>query len=71
MIVVRGSLALIIGVAITLLAVALGSTVGLYAGTVVSGLRPTTYAYGVVAMALAALTAVAVWRAAASARLRT
>jgi predicted MFS family arabinose efflux permease len=121
LILIRASLALIIGVAITLFAVATGSTVALYVGTVVSGLgvgpafsavvrnlaplappdrrgallaaiyvvvylsfsvpaviagvgatlyglRPTTYAYGVVAMALAAVTAVAVSRRQTSAR---
>jgi MFS family permease len=37
-IVVRGSLVLIVGVGITLLAVALGSAAGLYAGTLIAGL---------------------------------
>ena len=37
-IVIRGSLVLIVGVGITLLAVAIGSTVGLYAGSVIAGL---------------------------------
>ncbi|MDQ3871367.1 MAG: MFS transporter [Chloroflexota bacterium] len=119
-VVIRGSLALIIGVAVTLFAVAMGSTVGLYAGSFIAGLgvgpafsavvrgvaplappdkrgallaavyvvvylsfsvpaiiagvgvnlyglRPTTYAYALVVMALAALTAVAFWRRPASA----
>jgi MFS family permease len=113
--VIRGSLVLIAGVGITLLAVAAGSTVGLYAGSVIAGLgfgpafsgvfgslaslappdkrgallasiyivlylsfsvptiiagvavthyglRNTTYVYGLVAMALAATTTVAVSR---------
>ena len=118
-IVIRGSLVLIVGVGITLLAVAIGSTVGLYAGSVIAGLgfgpafsgvfrslaplappdkrsallasiyvvsylafgvpaiiagvavtlyglRDTTYVYGVVVMALAAITTVAVSRRRAS-----
>ena len=115
LLVIRGSLVLIVGVGITLAAVAIGSTVGLYAGSVVAGLgfgpafsgvfrslvalappnqrgallasvyivlylafsvptiiagvavgqyglRSTTYGYGLVAMALAAITTVAVSR---------
>ena len=118
-IVIRGSLVLIVGVGITLLAVAIGSTAGLYAGSVIAGLgfgpafsgvfrslaplappdkrsallasiylvsylafgvpaiiagvavtlyglRDTTYVYGVVVMALAAITTVAVSRRRAS-----
>lgn len=120
-VVIRSSLALIVGVAVTLFAVAIGSTIGLYAGSVISGLgvgpafgavlrsvaplappdkrgallaavyvvvylsfsvpaiiagvgaslyglRATTYAYGLVVMALAAVTAVAVSRRLARAR---
>jgi MFS family permease len=37
-ILIRGSLVLIVGVGITLLAVAIGSTVGLYAGSIIAGL---------------------------------
>src|SRR3989440_3287278 len=118
-IVIRGSLVLIVGVGITLLAVAIGSTAGLYAGSVIAGLgfgpafsgvfrslaplappdkrsallasiyvvsylafgvpaiiagvavtlyglRDTTYVYGLVVMALAAITTVAVSRRRAS-----
>ena len=114
-IVIRASLILVVGVGITELSVALGSAVGLYAGSVLAGLgfgpafsavfrslaplappdkragllasifivvylafsvpallaevavthyglRDTTYIYGIVVMALAALTAVSVWR---------
>jgi MFS family permease len=114
-IVIRGSLVLIVGVGITLLAVAIGSAVGLYTGSVIAGLgfgpsfsgvfrslaplappdkrsellasiyvvsylafgvpaiiagvavtlyglRDTTYVYGLVVMALAAITTVAVSR---------
>ena len=113
--VTRGSLVLIFGLGVTLAAVATGSPVGLYAGSVIAGLgfgpafsgivrslaplappdqrgallaalyivlymsfslptilagvavgryglHPTTYAYGLAAMALAAATTVAVWR---------
>jgi hypothetical protein len=119
LIVARGSLILVAGVGVTLLAIATGSTAGLYAGSVVAGigfgpsfsgvfrslaplappqsrsgllasvyvvsylafsipaiiagiavthydLRDTTYVYGLVVMALAAVTTVAVWRGAAS-----
>jgi MFS family permease len=38
LIVIRGSLVLVVGVGITLLGVAIGSTVGLYAGSVIAGL---------------------------------
>lgn len=38
LIVIRGSLVLVVGVGITLLAVAVGSTVGLYTGSVIAGL---------------------------------
>jgi MFS family permease len=115
LVVIRGSIGIITGVAITLIAVAVGSVLGLYAGTVIAGvgfgpalgavfrsltplappdkrsalfaalyvllyfalsvptviagvavtrygLHETTYAYGVVVMALAAITAVAMWR---------
>jgi MFS family permease len=115
LIVIGGSVVLMVGVAVTLLAVAVGSAVGLYAGSLVAGLgfgpafsgvfrslaslapperrgallasiyivvylafsvpaiiagvavtlyglRETTYAYGVVVMVLAAITAVAVRR---------
>lgn len=118
-IVIGGSLVLLVGVGITLIAVALGSIVGLYAGSVIAGLgfgpafsgivrslaplappdmrgalfaaiyallylsfsvpailagvavtsyglRDTSYAYGVLVMALAALTTIAVSRARAS-----
>jgi len=114
-IVIRGSLVLIVGVGITLLAVAIGSAIGLYTGSVIAGLgfgpsfsgvfrslaplappdkrsellasiyvvsylafgvpaiiagvavtlyglRDTTYVYGLVVMALAAITTVAVSR---------
>ena len=114
-IVIRASLVLVVGVGITELSVAIGSAVGLYAGSVLAGLgfgpafsavvrsltplappdkragllasifivvylafsvpaliagvavthydlRDTTYGYGIVVMALTALTAVALWR---------
>src|SRR5712691_8728141 len=114
-IVIRASLVLVVGVGITELSVALGSAVGLYAGSVLAGLgfgpafsavfrslvplappdkragllasifivvhlafglpaliagvavthyglRDTTYGYGIMVMALAALTALAIWR---------
>src|SRR5258707_15041903 len=112
---IRSLFVLLVGVGITLLAVALGSPVGLYAGSVIAGigytpafsavfrglvplappdkraeliasiyvvaylafslpaiiagvavthysLRETTYVYGLVVMALSAITAVALWR---------
>jgi MFS family permease len=115
LVVIRGSIAIITGVAITLIAVAAGSVLGLYIGSVIAGLgfgpalgavfrsltplappdkrsalfaaiyvvlyialsvptviagvavtryglHETTYVYGVVVMALAAITTVAVWR---------
>jgi len=118
-IVIRASLVLVVGVGVTVLAVALGWAVGLYAGRVLAGLgfgpafsavfsslaplappdkragllasifivvhlafglpaliagvavthfglRDTTYVYGLVVMALAAMTTVAVWRRRAS-----
>lgn len=114
-ILIRGSLILVLGVGITLIAVAIGSIAWLYAGSVIAGLgfgpafsgvfrslaplaspdtrgallasiyialylsfsvpailagiavsqydlRPTTYVYGVVVIALATMTTVAVWR---------
>jgi MFS family permease len=118
---IRSLFVLIVGVGITLLAVALGSPVGLYAGSVIAGigytpafsavfrslvplappdkraeliasiyvvaylafslpaiiagvavthysLRETTYVYGLVVMALSAITAVVLWRRRASPR---
>ena len=114
-IVIRASLVLVVSVGVTVLAVALGSAVGLYAGSVLAclgfgpafssvfrslaqlappdkragllasifivvylafglpaliagvavthfGLRDTTYGYGIMVMALAAMTALAIWR---------
>lgn len=77
LLVARGCLALLLGTAVTLVAVASDSTLLLYAGSVLAGgvavdrygLPDATYGYGAVVILLAAATAVAVWRGGPPSRL--